>query len=490
VVLWLSFSKNYHNTTVSHGVIEDLPQMKIIILGAGQVGASSADVLAGEANDVTLVDIDARLLRPLQDRLDIRTVAGNAAYPNVLRQAGAEDADLLLAVTNSDEVNLVACTIAATMFDTPTKMARIRATEYLACREIFDTDAFPIDVLISPEEILTNHIMRLVEYPGALQVLDFAGGRIQLAGVRAYEGAPMVGHPLRELRDHMPNVDARVAAIYRKHKETGQVEVITPVADTKIKPEDEVFFVAAREHISDVMHEMRKADKSVNRVMLAGGGNIGFRLASNLESKDYSVKIIERSARCAESVADRLNNTVVLLGDAADEDLLQQENIDSMDVFCAVTNNDEANILSAMLAKRLGARRVMALINRLVYVDLFEDSVLDIVISPRLATVGSILAHIRRGDVVAVHSLRRGRAEAIEAIAHGDMDSSRVVGRGVRDLPLPPGTGIGAILRNDEVLIAHKDTIIESGDHIILFVVDKKYIPDVERLFQVDVMFL
>jgi len=465
--------------------------MKIIILGAGQVGTSSADVLAGEANDVTLVDIDAALLRPLQDRLDIGTVAGNAAYPSVLRRAGAEDADLLLAVTNSDEVNLVACTIAATMFNTPTKIARIRAPELLACREeIFDSDAFPVDVLISPEEILTNHIMRLVEYPGALQVLDFAGGRIQLAGVRAYEGAPMVGHPLRELRDHMPNVDARVAAIYRKDRKSGQVEVITPVADTKIKPGDEVFFVAAHEHISAVMHEMRKADKSVNRVMLAGGGNIGFRLASNLESKGYSVKIIERNAKCAESVADRLNDTVVLLGDAADEDLLQQENIDSMDVFCAVTNNDEANILSAMLAKRLGARRVMALINRLVYVDLFEESELDIVISPRLATVGSILAHIRRGDVVAVHSLRRGRAEAIEAIAHGDKGSSRVVGRGVRDLPLPPGTGIGAILRNNEVLIAHKDTIIESGDHIILFVVDKKYIPEVERLFQVDVMFL
>ena len=458
--------------------------MKIIILGAGQVGSSSADILAGEANDVTLVDIDPSLLRTLQDRLDIRTVEGNASHPSILQQAGAEDADLLLAVTNSDEVNMVACSVASAMYDTPTKMARIRAPEYLACPDIFGSQEIPIDVLISPEQILTNHIMRLVEYPGALQVLDFAEGKIQIVGMRAYNGGPLVGHPLAELRDHMPSVDARVAAIYRQNT------VITPTADTVVEPEDEVFFVAARENIRAVMSEMQKIDKSVNRVMLAGGGNIGFRLASNLESMGYGVKIIERNPRRAETVADRLNNTVVLLGDAADEELLRQENIENMDVFCSVTNNDEANILSALLAKRLGARRVMALINRSVYVDLFEHSELDIVISPRLATVGSILAHIRRGDVVAVHSLRRGRAEAIEAIAHGDKTSSRVVGRGVRDLPLPPGTQIGAILRNNEVLIAHNDTTIESEDHVILFMVDKKYIPEVERLFQVDVMFL
>ena len=457
--------------------------MKIIILGAGQVGASSADILASEANDVTLVDIDPSLLRTLQDRLDIRTVEGNASFPSILKQAGAEDADLLLAVTNSDEVNMVACSVASAMYDTPTKMARIRAPEYLACPEIFASEEIPIDVLISPEQILTNHIMRLVEYPGALQVLDFADGRIQIVGMRAYHGGPLVGHPLAELRDHMPGVDARVAAIYRQNT------VITPTADTVVEPEDEVFFVAAKENIRAVMSEMQKIDKSVNRVMLAGGGNIGFRLASNLESMGYGVKIVERNPRRAETVADRLNNTVVLLGDAADEELLRQENIENMDVFCAVTNNDEANILSALLAKRLGARRVMALINRSVYVDLFEHSELDIVISPRLATVGSILAHIRRGDVVAVHSLRRGRAEAIEAIAHGDKTSSRVVGRGVRDLPLPPGTQIGAILRNNDVLIAHKETTIESEDHVILFMVDKKYIPEVEQLFQVDVMF-
>ncbi len=457
--------------------------MKIIILGAGQVGASMADILASEANDVTLIDNDAGHLRLLQDRLDIRTVVGNASYPDVLAQAGAEDADLLLAVTSSDEVNMVACTVAAARFGTPTKIARIRTPEYLRCPEIFGKDVIPVDVLISPEQIITDYITRLVEYPGAMQVLDFARGRIQLVGVRAYHGGPLVGHPLAELRKHMPKVDTRVAAIYRKEN------VITPTADTVIEPDDEVFFVAARQHIRSVMSEMRKLEKSVTRVMLAGGGNIGYRLARELENKSYNVKIIERDLARAELIADGLDNTVVLHGDAADEELLHQENIENMDVFCAVTNNDEANILSALLAKRLGARRVMALINRSVYVDLFEHSELDIVISPRIATVGSILAHIRRGDVVAVYSLRRGKAEAIEAVAHGDETSSRVVGRGVRDLPLPPGTGIGAILRDEEVLIAHKDTVIQTNDHVILFMVDKKHIPEVERLFQVDVSF-
>lgn len=458
--------------------------MKIIILGAGQVGASMADILASEANDVTLVDIDASHLRMLQDRLDIRTVVGNASFPMVLSQAGAEDADLLLAVTNSDEINMVACTVAGCRFHVPTKIARIRATEYLQCREMFGSKAIPVDVLISPEQIITDHIARLIEYPSALQVLGFAGGKIQLVSVRAYEGGPLVGHPLGELRSHMPKVDTRVAAVYRGE------QVVIPTAETVIQPGDEVFFVAARRHIGSVMGEMRHLEKSVSRVMLAGGGNIGFRLARELESKQYNVKLIERDRLRAEQIADGLDDTVVLHGDAADEDMLVQENIQTMDVFCAVTNNDEANILSAMLAKRLGARRVMALINRSVYVELFESSEIDLVISPRTVTVGSILAHIRRGDIVAVHSLRGGRAEAIEAIAHGDEKSSRVVGRGVRDLPLPPGTGIGAILRNDQVLIAHKETVIESGDHVILFVVDKKHIADVERLFQVDVIFV
>jgi trk system potassium uptake protein TrkA len=458
--------------------------MKIIILGASQVGRSVARVLVAEDNDVTMVDVDANALRLIQDRLDIQTIVGNGAYPSVLRDAGAEDAELLLAVTDSDEVNMLACQVAATVFGTPKKIARVRARDYLSSKDLICHSGIQIDTIISPEAILTDHISRLIEYPGAFQVLDFAGGLVQLVGIKAYHDGPLVGAPLAEMRKHMPSIDARVAAIYRKS------EVITPKSDTVIHADDEVFFVAARKHIRRVMGEMRKMDFKVKRIMLAGGGNIGLGLAEALENKGYSVKIIERNRERAEAIADGVKKTVVLNGDAADADLLQEENIESTDIFCAITENDEVNILSAMVAKRLGAKRVMALVNRRVYLERLEHEDIDVVIAPRVATVGSILAHIRRGDVVAVHSLRRGMAEAIEAVAHGDSDNSRVVGKNIRDLDLPPGTGIGAIVRDGEVVIPHKNEIIQSEDHVILFMVDKKYVRDVEALFQVGVTFI
>ncbi len=458
--------------------------MKIIILGAGQVGTSMAEILAGEANDITLVDIKPGNLQGLQDRLDIRTIHGSGSYPEILQQAGGEDADLILAVTDRDEVNMIACQIAHSMFKTPTKIARIRAAEYLSHPEIFCKEAVPIDVIISPEQIITQQILRLIEHPGALQVVDFADGKIQLVAVRAYYGGPLVGHELRELRHHMPSVETRVAAIYRKDRP------IIPKGDTVIEPDDEVFFLAARKHIRAVMSELRHIDEPGRRIMLAGAGNIGYRLAATLERRNYSVKIIERNPSRARRVSELLDGVVVLQGDAADEELMLQENIESVEVFCSLTNEDEANILAALLAKRLGARRVMALINRSAYVDLIQSSVLDIAISPRMATVGTLLTHIRRGDVVAAHSLRRGAAEAIEAIAHGDRSSSQVVGRTISEIKLPPGATLGAILRAEEVIIAHDDTVIESEDHVILFVLDKRHIPEVERLFQVGVTFI
>ncbi len=458
--------------------------MKIIIAGAGQVGVSMAEILSRENNDVTLIDTNPRILQGLQDRMDIRTVTGSGSHPSVLEQAGGEDADLILAVTNEDEVNMVACQIAYSLFRTPTKIARIRSPEFLAHAEIFCREDIPVDVIISPEQILTNQILQLIEHPGALQVLDFAGGRIQLVGVRAYQNGPLVGQQIRRLREHIPGIDTRVAAIYRRDRP------IIPEGDTVIEVDDEVFLVADRKHIGDVMSELRPEDAPGTRIMLAGGGNIGFNLALALERGHFNVKMIERSPERARYVAERLNSTVVLQGDAADEELMLQENIENTEVFCSLTNADEANILSAMLAKRLGARRVMALINRSAYVDIIESSVLDIAISPRMATVGSLLTHIRRGDVVAVHSLRRGAAEAIEAIAHGDVSSSKVVGRSMADIPLPPGTTFGAILRGDTVLIAHSDIVIEAEDHVILFVVEKRYLPEVEKLFQVGVTFL
>lgn len=457
--------------------------MKIIVLGAGQVGSTVAESLANEANDITIVDQDRERLRELQDHLDVRTVAGNAAHPEVLERAGAEDADLVIAVTSSDETNMVACQVAYTLFHTPTKIARVRASEYLSYPDLFAQDAMPVDVHISPEQLVTVYIQRLIETPGALQVLDFADGKVRLVGVKAYHGGPLVGKALRSLPEHMPGIDTRVTAIYRKDK------AIVPDGDTVIEVDDEVFFVADAQHIQAVMGELRRADRPVKRVILAGGGNIGIRLAKALEER-CNVKLIEFGADRARQLSEQLNKTIVLRGDAADEDLLHEENIDNTDVFCAVTNDDQINILSSMLAKRMGAKKVMALINRSAYVDLVQSGAVDIAISPQQATTSSLLAHVRRGDVVAVHSLRRGAAEAIEAVAHGDRRTSKVVGRAVEDIKLPPGTTIDAIVRDDKVIIAHHDTVIEANDHVILFLVDKRRVPDVERLFQVGVTFL
>ena len=459
--------------------------MKILILGAGQVGASVARNLASEANDITVVDVLPDVLQDLQDRLDIRTVQGHASHPEVLDQAAADDADMVIALTNSDEVNMIACQVAHTLFSTPTKIARVRATEYLRhSRALFLPEALPIDVMISPEQLVTDSIRRIIQYPGALQVLDFADGKIGLVGVKAYYGGPLVGQALRALPRHVPGIPTRVAAIFREGN------AIIPEGDTVIQADDEVFFIAARGHIRTVMSELRKLDKKVKRIILAGGGNIGTRLARSLE-RDYQVKIIEHDPRTARHISERLARTIVLGGDAADEELLLEENIEHTDVFCAVTNDDEANILSAMLAKRLGARKVMSLINRLAYVELVESAgIIDTVISPQQATIGSLLSHVRRGDVVKVHSLRRGAAEAIEAIAHGDRQTSRVVGRRIDQIPLPPGSTISALVRDDEVVICHHDTVIEPEDHVILFLVDKQRIREVERLFQVSVTFI
>lgn len=456
--------------------------MKIIILGAGQVGGTLAEHLAGEANDITIVDTDGERLRSLGDRLDIRTVQGKASFPTVLRQAGADDADMLVAVTNSDETNMVACQVAYTLFHTPRRIARVREAAYLTRSDLFANEAIPVDVLISPEQVVTHYIKRLIEHPGALQVIDFAGGKAQLVAVRAYYGGPLVGQQLRQIRHHMPNVETRVAAIFRRDRP------ILPRGDTVIEADDEVFFIAAKADIRAVMGELRRLDENNKRVVIAGGGHIGERLAEAIESR-YQVKIIEMSPARCRYLSESLNSTVVLQGSASDRDLMVEENIADADIFVALTNDDEANIMSSLLAKRLGARKVMTLINNAAYVDLVQGGEIDIAINPQLATIGSLLTHVRRGDIVSVHSLRRGAAEAIEAIAHGDARSSKVVGRALETIPMPPGTSIGAIIRDQEVIIARADTVIETGDHVILFVVDKKYIRDVEKLFHVGLSF-
>ena len=457
--------------------------MKVIILGAGQVGGTVAESLVSEQNDITVVDTDPGRLHALQDRLDLRTVTGSAAHPSVLTEAGIDDADLLIAVTQSDETNLVACKLAARMFNVPRRIARIRATDLLDDPKVLGPDGFDVDLSICPEQVLTDYIVKLVEFPEALQVLDFADGRVSLVAVRAYQGGPMVGHPVKEIRGHIPNIDTRIVAIFRRDS------AVLPDGDTVIEDGDEVFCLAASDDIRQVMRELRRMDQPVKRVMIAGGGNIGMRLARALEG-GYSVRVIEHNKRRCEGLAAKLNRTLVLNGDATDEELLEQENIAQMDLFVAVTNDDENNIMSCLLAKRMGARRVVALINRRSYVDLLQSGQIDIAISPAQATIGKLLAHVRRGDVVAVHSLRRGAAEALEAVLHGDRDSCRVTGRRVEEIELPAGATIGAVVRGGEVLMAHHDTRIEAEDHVIVFVTDKKTMPRVEKLFQVGARFL
>lgn len=457
--------------------------MKIIILGAGQVGGTLAATLASEDKDITVVDLDAGRLKDLQSKLDISTTQGMGCHPNVLKQAGADDADMLIAVTNSDEINMVACQVAYSLFRTPNKIARVRSANYTNLKDaLFKKDAFPVDHVISPEKAVTNHIKRLLQYPDALQVLDFADKKVKLVAVKTRKGGPLVGHELKDIRDHMPNIDTRVAAIFRKDSP------IIPTGDTIIQENDEVFFIAARSHIRDVMSEMRELEGSYKRVTIAGGGNIGERLAKEVENL-YRVRLIERNYDRCEYLSNTLHKTIVLHGDASNQELLLEENIEETDVFCALTNEDEANIMSCLLAKQLGARKVMALINNPAYVDLVQGGAIDVAISPQNNTIGSVLSKIRRGDVVSAHSLRRGAAEAIEAIAHGDKRSSKVVGRAIEDIKLPEGTTIGAIVRDEEVIIAHHDTVIEQNDHVILFLVDKRKVPEVERLFQPSFMF-
>ena len=457
--------------------------MKIIILGAGQVGGSLALSLANESNDITLVDTNAKLLREIQDRADLQTVTGHGAHPSVLAQAGARDANMIVALTSSDETNMVACQVAYTLFHTPTKIARVRTADYLDYKDLFVQEALPVDVLISPELLVSEYVQHLIEHPGALQVLNFANGKVQLVAIKVNANSQIVGKTVEKIFAGIKTMETSLVAMYRDQ------HAISIDHDTVIGAGDDLLFMASAAQAKNITTMLQGLDKPNRRVIIAGGGNIGSQLAQILETH-FRVKIIERGADRARVLAETLDKTIVLHGDAADEDMLVDENIDSADVFCALTNDDEANILSAMLAKRLGVRKTMSLINRPSYVELVESGMIDIAISPQQVTIGALLAHIRRGDVVAVHSLRKGSAEAIEAVAHGDEKTSKVVGRRIAELKLPRNAAIGAIVRNEAVLIAKPDLIIQPEDHVIMFLADKNKVREIERLFQVSATFI
>jgi len=445
--------------------------MNIVILGAGQVGGSLAELLANENHDVTVVDLNRLHLQRLQDRLDIRTVNGHASHPDILIQAGLEDADMLIAATQNDETNIVACHMAHSLYKTQTKIARVRSRSYLDHPDLFDRynndTAIAIDFLISPESLVTDYILQLIEYPGSLQVIDFHSGKLRLVAMKAYEDGLLVKQPIKTLKQHLPNsVRARIVAIYRKD------EVVIPNGDAIIHAGDEVFFIAEPKNVPTIVSELRqKKEKPSRNIMIGGGGNIGFHLAEALES-DHKVKLIDHNIQQARENAERLEQTIIIHGDIADKDLLLEEGIDEIDLFIAVTNSDEANIISGMLAKKLGVRRVIALVNNQSYVELIQLNGIDVAISADSITTNNLLHYTRQGDTVQAVTLRRGAAEAIEIVAHGSENTSGIIGKTVGEVPWPNTVTVGAIIRQDNVIIAHRDTEIEAEDHIIIFIND------------------
>jgi trk system potassium uptake protein TrkA len=470
-----------------------LCRMNILILGAGRVGESVAENLVSEQNDITMIDTDPRRLRLLQDRLDLRGVTGNGIHPTVLKAAGIEDADMLIACAALDETNLVVCKLARERFNVTTTIARLRSAEFQDDQAPDLRDSFGVDAVICPEASVTRYIHKLVEYPEALQVLEFAMGRVSLIAVRAISGGPMVGRIISELPHLVPDSAMRFVAIYRTDERGSDRQILCDGA-TRIEPGDEVFVLAATTDIRRVLDTLRRRDEPVRRVIIAGGGKVGMRLARQL-AKDCHVKVIESDAQRCEYLATQLQaETLVLNADSTDEELLENENVRDTELFLALTSDDEDNIMACLLAKRLGAKRVLALINRRAYADLVQGTQIDIALSPAQTVIGELLTHVRRGHVEAVYSLRRGDAEALEAVAHGDRKSSKVIGRRIEEVTLPAGVQIGALVRGEgpagQVIFPHHDTVIESGDHVIVFLPHKRMVREVERLFQVGATFL
>lgn len=463
----------------------------ILIVGAGTVGSSVAKALDEEGYDITIIDQNESALMQASQNLDIQTIHGNASDPVVLEETNPDSVDMVLAVTDNDATNILVCQLMFRLGLEPHLVARVRNMEFHKRKEEFfgnEDKRIPIHAIISPAQRVTDQIIRLIRMPGALQIVEFAGGKVQLVAIRAEEGGKLVGHKIEELGDHMPGVEVRVAAIYR----SGQP--IIAKGDTVIMPGDEVFFIAAPENLEDMMQELRAIDKIAGkRVMLVGAGNIGMRVAHQLESLEYRAKLVEYDFDHAQHAATVLENSIVIHGNATDQNLMIRENIELTEVFCSVTNDDAVNILSAMMAKWLGARRTMALINNSSYVEMLEaiGSGIDIVISPNQDTIGELLRYIRSGSTLEVHSLRRGVAEAIETLAVGNRQTSKVVGRRIEELDLPQGAVVGAILREGEVLIAHHHLEIKADDHAIIFVAAKspKLITQVQKLFEPDPLY-
>ena len=451
--------------------------MKILILGAVTTGTSVAEALASEENDIVVIDFRTELLDALKERFDIATVAGNAAHPSILEQAGVGSMDMVIAVTDRDETNMLACLIISTLYNKPKTIARVRSIDYLKHPRLFGLKGIPVDVVISPEQIAMQAIRNLIEFPGVLQISEFAGGLVRLFSVKVLKDGSLTGKKIRTLKERLVNGKTRVVAIFRQGKP------LFVNGDATIESGDEVFFVAPRQEVRRVLDELGKLEAPIKRIIIAGGGHIGKRLALALENK-HQVKIIEKDTTRAKKIANDLDNTVVLLGDCTDEKLLLDESVEHTDLFCAITNNDGVNIIAASLAKQLGARQTICLLNHNSYLKLLPGTNIDVAMLPNQETLGSILKHVRKGDVAGVSSLCGGTAEAIEAIAHHNGLDNSVVGKRVDSVKFPDGIVMGAVIRNNEVIAIHHDTVFKEDDHVIMFAMDKKLVSHIEQSFQ------
>lgn len=457
--------------------------MRVVICGAGQVGYGIAERLAAEQNDVSIIDVSTQLIQNIRDTLDVRGLVGHGAHPDMLSQAGAEGADMIIAVTLYDEVNMVACQVAHSIFKVPTKIARIRAQSYREAHysDLFSADNMPIDVIISPEVEVGETVMRRLQLPGAIDTVRFAEEKIAVLGIECNEDCPIVDTPLSQLTELFPDLNAVVVGVFRDDK------MLVPHSEDFLLIGDIAYVVVTRDQVQRTLSVFGHEEQEATRVVIAGGGNIGLYVAKTLESRRTRsrVKIIEANEERAKAVADMLNDTVVLHGSALEPDILREADIEDTDTIVALTNEDQVNVLACVMARRLGAQRTMTLVNSRNFAGLANDLSIDAVVSPRSVTVSKVLQHVRRGRIRAVHSIGNGEAEAMEAEA---LETSPLVGKPLRELDLPDGIRIGAIYRHGEVIIPTGSTRIAAHDRVIIFVLAER-VRQVEQMFRVSLEF-
>ena len=453
--------------------------MKVIICGAGQVGFNIARYLAQESNSVTVIERSPELARRIADILDVQTVVGHAAHPDILEQAGAEDADMIIAVTYTDEVNMVACQVAHSLFEVPTKMARVRHQSYLQpiWSTLFSPAHMPIDVTFSPEIEVARAVTRRLQVPGAIDMIPLVDDKVKLVGVRCGEECPLVNTPIRQLAHLFPDLNIVIVGLMRDN------QPIVPSANDQMLLGDEAYFVVDSEQLMRAMTAFGHEETEARRLLIFGGGNIGQFLAEEIEREHpwVNAKIIEKDPERAALVASRLSQTGVLLGDVLDPEIMEEAGVDQTETVVAVTNDDETNILASLLAKRYGCQRAITLVNKGSYEPLISTLGIDVVVSPRNITVSTILQHVRRGRIHSVHTLREGFGELIEAEA---LETSSLVGSPLREVNLPAGVLLGAIVRDGQVISPRGSTVVQGKDRVVLFAAAEA-IRKVEKLFSV-----